>query len=62
MNRKVIDLFKIPEGIRIPLLGGMIYRHLVQLDNKSIIKENLLSSPLNKEKRPKKIIVSLKAY
>ena len=41
MNRNITEFFQIPEAIRVPVLGGILYRWFVKLDNKSILKEKL---------------------
>lgn len=62
MNRNITDFFKIPEGIRVPWLGGVLYRFFVKLDNKSILKEKIPKNPLNTGDRKEKIIVSLTSF
>ena len=62
MNRNITEFFQIPEAIRVPVLGGILYRWFVKLDNKSILKEKLPKNPLNTEKREEKVIVSLTSY
>jgi hypothetical protein len=62
MNRNITEFFQIPEAVRIPILGGILYRWFVKLDNKSILKEKLPENPLNTEKREEKVIVSLTSY
>lgn len=62
MNRNITEFLKIPESIRIPIVGGCIYRMLNYLDNNSILEETIPLNPLNIEKRDKKIILSLTSY
>lgn len=62
MIRKITELLKIPESVRIPYFGGKWYRLLCKLDNISIIKEKLPQIPLNKQKRDIKIIASLTSF
>ena len=61
MNRNVIEFFKIPEKLRIPILGGLNYKWSLKADNKSILKEKI-SAPLNSVPREEKVIVSLTSY
>ena len=61
MNRRIVELIKIPESVRIPKLSGMIYKWAVKADNKSILKEKIVS-PLNKEPRDERVVVSLTSY
>lgn len=62
MNRNITEFFQIPEAVRVPVLGGMLYRLLLKLDNKSIRKEKLPENPLNTKERKEKVIVSLTSY
>ena len=62
MNRNIIEFLKIPEAVRIPILGGILYRWFVKLDNRSIKTEKLPPNPLNTEERKEKVIVSLTSY
>lgn len=62
MNRRITEFLKIPETVRIPWFGGVWYRFLTKLDNKSIRKEKLPENPLNKEPREEKVIVSLTSF
>ena len=62
MNRNITEFFKIPESIRVPILGGILYRLFTKLDNDSIRKEELPKEPLNSEVRQEKVIVSLASY
>lgn len=62
MNRNITEFFQIPEAIRVPVLGGILYRWFVKLDNKSILKEKLPENPLNTEQREERVIVSLTSY
>lgn len=61
MNRKIVEFFKIPESIRIPLLTGWNYKWALKADNKSIKKEKIVS-PLNKEPRKEKVTAALTSY
>ena len=39
MNRNLTEFFQIPESMRVPFFGGVLYRWFTKLDNKSILKE-----------------------
>ena len=62
MNRNITEFLKIPEAVRVPVLGGVLYRYFTKLDNRSIIKEKVPQNPLNKEKRAERVVVSLTSY
>ena len=62
MLRQVIDTLKFPEGIRVPILGGLWYNLLLKLDNLAIRKAKLSENMLNCEKRETVIICSLTSY
>ena len=62
MVRSITEFLKIPEAIRIPVLGGILYRFFTKLDNKSIRKEKLPKNALNTEPRKEKVIVSLTSF
>lgn len=62
MNRNITEFFQIPESVRVPILGGILYRWFTKLDNKSIRKEKLPPNPLNAEERKEKVTVSLTSY
>lgn len=62
MFRNFTEFIKIPESIRIPVLGGIWYRLITELENKSIQREKIPENPLNKEKRDIKITVSLTSF
>ena len=62
MNRSITEFFQIPEAVRVPVLGGILYRWFIKLDNKSILKEKLPKNPLNTEERKEKVIVSLTSF
>ncbi len=61
MNRRLIEFFKIPELLRIPVLSGLNYKWSLRVDNKSILKEKI-SVPLNSEPRDEIVIASLTSY
>ena len=60
MGRRT-DFFKIPESVRVPWLGGKLYKLWQRHDNKSILKEKIVS-PLNKEERGERVTASLTSY
>ena len=37
MKIKTLDFFKIPEGIRIPYFGGLLYRIITKKQRKAIV-------------------------
>ena len=62
MNRNITEFLRFPEAVRIPLLGGILYRWFTKLDNNSIREEKLPKNPLNSEEREEQVIVSLTSY
>ena len=62
MNRNITEFFQIPESVRVPVLGGILYRWFTKLDNKSIQAEKIPKNPLNTEEREEKVIVSLTSF
>ena len=62
MKIKTLDFFKIPEGIRIPYFGGLLYRIIMQKQRKAIIKLPITNLSLNQEAREERIIVSLTSF
>lgn len=62
MNRKLTELLKIPESVRIPFFGGKWYQFLNKLDNKSIEKEEVPDNALNTEARDETVTVSLTSF
>ena len=52
MNRNITEFLKISEVVRVPVLGGLLYKLFNKWDNKSILREKL---PL---KHPKHILVN----
>ena len=62
MVRQIIEMLKLPEGVRLPVLGGLWYKFLLKLDNLAINRAKLSENPLNKTKRDKTIICSLTSY
>lgn len=61
MNRRIVEFFKLPELVRIPVFAGLNYKWALKADNKSILKEKI-KAPLNTEKRAEKVTVSLTSY
>jgi len=62
MIRSLTELLKIPESVRVPYLGGKWYRFLNLIDNKTILKERIVSNPINQEQRNEKVTISLTSY
>ncbi len=62
MKIKTLDFFKVPEGIRIPYFGGLLYRIITKKQRKAIVKLPVEKLSLNKEPRDKKITVSLTSF
>lgn len=62
MNRKITEIIKIPESVRIPYLGGKWYQFLCGLDNRLIKNEKIQDQPLNKENREEVITLSLTSF
>lgn len=62
MNRKITELIKIPESIRIPYISGKWYQFLCDLDNRSIQREKIQQNPLNKKNREEVITLSLTSF
>lgn len=62
MNRNVTEFLKIPESVRVPVLGGILYRWITKIENESIRKERLPDNALNTQPRKEKVIVSLTSF
>jgi hypothetical protein len=62
MNRKLTEMLRIPESIRVPYLGGVLYRYFTKLDNKIIAESQVPAQPLNQEKRDTIITASLTSF
>ena len=62
MNRKLIEVLKIPEEVRVPVLGGISYKLLSKLDNKALDKAKIPDDALNHEKRDVFVTLSLTSY
>lgn len=62
MNRVFIEILKLPESLRIPILAGLWYKFLSWLDNKALIKATIPCHPLNSEIREEFVIASLTSY
>lgn len=60
--RRLLEYVKWIEGVRFPLLAGLVYRLTTRLDNFLIKREKIPANPLNTEIRDKKIIVSLTSF
>lgn len=62
MNRAFIEKLKFAETKELPYIGHYWYILLRWLENRSILKEEFPSNPLNTEKREEFIIASLTSY
>lgn len=62
MNRKTTERLKIPEAVRVPLLGGILYRRLTALDNRLILAEQIPQPALNTQPRKTKVIASMTSF
>ena len=62
MLHKVLEFFKIPEGIYIPFFGWRWYHFITKLENIYIQRTNIPDNPLNQNSRDKKIIISLTSF
>lgn len=62
MNRNLTERLKLPEGVRVPYFGGVLYRYFTKLDNKAIVNCEIPAVPLNKEKRDIIVTASLTSF
>ena len=62
MNRRITEILKIPESIRIPYFGGKWYQFLCEIDNMLIKKEHIQEYPLNTKPREETIAISLTSF
>lgn len=62
MNRRITEILKIPESIRIPYFGGKWYQFLCEIDNMLIKKEHIQEYPLNTKPREETITISLTSF
>ncbi len=62
MKIETLDSWKIPEGIRIPYIGGKWYSFISRLEQKAIVNLSVSDFELNKTQRNEKIIVSLTSF
>lgn len=62
MKIKTLDFFKIPEGVRLPYFGGVIYNQITKMQRNLIKKMPIDSFSLNSESREKSIVVSLTTF
>lgn len=62
MKIKTIQQFKIPEGVRIPYIGGRIYNILSKVERKIITELPLDTLGLNSVPRKEKIIISMTSF
>lgn len=61
MNRRLIEKLKIPESIRLPILGGKIYRYLSRKENE-LIQDEIIENALNTEERKERVIASMTSF
>ncbi len=62
MKIKTLDMFKVPEGKRIPYFSGLLYRTITKQQRKIITRLPIDNFCLNTKKREKKIVVSLTSF
>ena len=62
MKMEFIERFMIPEGMRIPVLGGIIYRTFTKIRRKRVSKIQINTLSLNRQKRDKKLIFTLTSF
>ncbi len=61
MLRKYVEPFKIYEGLRIPLLGGLWYKWLSKADT-FLLENEKIDKPLNTDSRDEIVIASLTSF
>lgn len=61
MQIKTVDMFKVPEGVRVPVLSGLLYEWTSSIERK-IITQCITDFQLNNKERKEKIIVSLTTF
>lgn len=61
MIRKFTEWLVFPESVRVPWLGGKLYRMTLKMNNKSILMEKIVE-PLNTKPRKERVIASLTSY
>lgn len=62
MTHKFMEWLKLPESVRIPVLGGIWYRWISKKENAYIRKVQLPEQVLNTEPREEKVIASLTSF
>lgn len=62
MKRKVLEKLKIPESVRVPILGGKIYQYLSKKENELIQNECVKENAINTEIRKIKVIASMTSF
>lgn len=62
MDRRTIERLKIPESLRIPYIGGIIYKYLSGKENKEIRDSIIPSDALNHEKRDLFVTASMTSF
>lgn len=62
MKIKTLDFFKIPEGVKVPFVSGLLYNFITKKQRKHIANLPVNSLELNKVERKEKITVSLTTF
>ena len=62
MKRRTIEKLKIPEAVRVPIMGGFVYKSLSKLENEAIAKAPLGGFMLNKGQRSLKVTASMTSF
>ena len=62
MKIMTLDFFKITEGVKIPLVGGLLYKCISAQQRKIVKNIPIDKLALNKEKREEQIVVSLTSF
>lgn len=62
MNRRLIEMLKLPESVRIPYYWGVSYRFFSKLENKIIEKAEIAKNPINTEPRNILVTASLTSF
>ena len=62
MKMSISERLMIPEGVRIPFLGGVLYKYLSKRSRKQVEKIKIDSLSLNKEFRDFKLVFTLTSF
>lgn len=62
MLRRLTEKIKLPESVRIPIIGAVWYRFILAIENWSIVHEKIPEKPLNNKKREIFITASLTSF